>query len=129
MNTANVKAIEDQGGPTDFTVGQRVKTESWHFDVNEFDENGEPMPKFSEQVGPYQFGVVIKKRPATEKRQNSIKVRYEDGDEIWASYTFLQDATPDSNAVSMISSTILLASAISDHSKITEPEEPPLLGS
>ena len=55
------------------------KTESWHFDVRMMMRMA--LPKFSEQVAPYQLGVVTKKRPATEKRHNSINVCYDDGEE------------------------------------------------
>ena len=69
---------------TKLLVGDRVKTDSRRFDVSDVDSDGEACPKWSEENGRYTFGAVLCTRSAKKSvNGKTIKVRYDDGDELW----------------------------------------------
>ncbi len=70
-------------------IGQRVKTRSERFDVCESDSDGETRPLYSEQTGPYVYGTVLNKHRPVKGVPGTLRVRYDDGDEMWENRTDL----------------------------------------
>ena len=69
---------------TKLQVGDRVKTDSRRFDVSDVDSDGEACPKWSEENGRYTYGAVLSTRSAKKSvNGKTVKVRYDDGDELW----------------------------------------------
>jgi integrase len=69
---------------TKLQAGDRVKTDSRRFDVSDVDSDGEACPKWSEENGRYTYGAVLCTRSAKKSvNGKTVKVRYDDGDELW----------------------------------------------
>ena len=69
---------------TNLKVEDRVKTNSRRFDVSDVDRDGEACPKWSEENGRYKYGAVLRTQSANKSRGvTTIKVCYDDGDELW----------------------------------------------
>ena len=65
-------------------AGDRVKTDSRRFDVSDVDSDREVCPKWSEENGRYTYGAVLCTRSAKKSDNGkTVKVRYDDGDELW----------------------------------------------
>ena len=68
---------------SELCIDQRVKTRSERFDVYDSDSDGEARPLYSEQTGPYVYGNVLNKHRPVNGVPGTLRVRYDDGDEVW----------------------------------------------
>lgn len=64
-------------------IGQRVKTRAERFDVDDSDSDDDVRPLYSEQTGPYVYGTVLNKHRPVNGVPGTLRVRYDDGDELW----------------------------------------------